>query len=414
MKGSLTQRLVIGLAALFLLAYVGFQIYVYIGSSYTTETVYLDSIRENARVSGIVLRQEEILTNDSSAPIRVNNGITAYTVEDGTKVSKGMTVAEVYQNTQDANTIHKIRELQQKRSRLEKAGKAVPESFGYANVLNKQIFSEIGRINDQVHSGNLTGLTDLSGKLLELMNTKQITTGVRTDQFEGPISNLDAQISYYRGQIKTQPSPIVASKPGYFIRGVDGLEGYLNPDNLDELTPTDVNRLMSMTLRPDNTVAGKLMTSHNWYYITVVPADDTRFRERRSVTIDFGLGDSVAAVITQVNRQKDQSQSVVVFRSDYINPDVVTLRSTQADVSFNSISGLRVSTDALRFQGLERGVYIVQGEVMVFRPVNILYEGSGFVLVENVTDEQQYGNSVKLFDEVITEGWQLYNGKSIK
>lgn len=132
------------------------------------------------------------------------------------------------------------------------------------------------------------------------------------------------------------------------------------------------------------------------------------------MTIDFGLGDSVAAVITQVNRQKDQSQSVVVFRSDYINPDVVTLRSTQADVSFNSISGLRVSTDALRFQGLERGVYIVQGEVMVFRPVNILYEGSGFVLVENVTDEQQYGNSVKLFDEVITEGWQLYNGKSIK
>lgn len=409
----MTQRLVIGLAALFLLAYVGFQIYVYFGSSYRTETVYLDSIRESARVSGIVLRQEELLMNDASVPIRVNSGITAYTVKDGTKVSKGMTVAEVYQNAQDAATIYKVRALQEKRDRLEKAGDAAPESFGYTDVLNKQIFSEIGKISDQVHSGDVSELTESSGKLLELMNTKQITTGARTD-FDGPLSNLDAQIQYHLAQIKTRPSPITASKPGYFIRSVDGLEGYLDVGNLDEVMPADVNRLMSTSLRPDPTVAGKLMTSHDWYFFTVVPRDDTRFRKGRSVTIDFGLGDTVAAKIAEVNEDKELNQSVVVFRSDYINPDVVTLRSTQADVSFNSVSGLRVSNEALRFQGLERGVYIIQGEQMVFRPVNILYEGSGFVLVENVTDAQRYENSLKLFDEVITEGWKLYNGKPVK
>lgn len=408
------QRLVIGLVALFLLCYVGFQIYVKIGSIYQTETVYMDSIRESARVSGIVLRKEELLANESSEPIRVNNGITAYTVADGTKVSTGMTVAEVYQNSRDANTIYKVRALQEKRDRLEKAGEAAPESFGYTSVLNKQIFSEIGRINDQVHSGDVGGLESASSSLLELMNTKQITTGARTDRFEGPIGNIEAQIQYYLGQITTQPSPITASKPGYFIRNVDGLEGYLNTSGLDELTPEDVNRLMSMELRPDPTVAGKLMTSHNWYYIATVPADDGRFRPGRTVTIDFGFDDSVVAAITHVNVQKDEDQAVVVFRSNYINPRVLALRSTQAEVSFNAVSGLRVSSEALRFEGLVRGVYVIQGEVMMFRPVNILYEGSGYVLVENVTDEKRYKNSVKLYDEVITEGWRLYDGKPIK
>ena len=246
------------------------------------------------------------------------------------------------------------------------------------------------------------------------MNTKQITTGIRTDKFEGPIASLRAEESYFRAQIKTQPSSITAPKPGYFIRKTDGLEGYLNIDNLDELTPEDVTRLMNVNLWTDPTVAGKLMTSHNWYYITTVSSDDTRFRKGRSVTLDFGVSEPVSAVIVEVNKNKEQEQSVIVFRSNYINPDVVTLRSTQADVSFNSVSGLRVSTEALRFKGLERGVYTVLGDHMVFRPVNILYEGSGFVLVENVIDEQRYENSLKLFDEVITEGWQLYDGKQIK
>lgn len=414
MKGSWTQRLIITLAALFLLGYVGVQIYVYIGSRYKTETAYLDSVRENANVSGIVLRQEEVLTNENKEVIHVNNGITAYTVEDGTKVSKGMTVAEIYQNEQDAQTVYKIRELEEKRSRLEKAAQAAPDSFGYADMLNKEIFNEIGQITAQVHTGNLAEISDPASHLLELMNTKQITTGIRTDKFEGPIASLRAEESYFRAQIKTQPSPITAPKPGYFIRKTDGLEGYLNIDNLDELTPEDVTRLMNVTLRTDPTVAGKLMTSHNWYYITTVSSDDTRFRKGRSVTLDFGVSDPVSAVIVEVNKSKELEQSVIVFRSNYINPDVVTLRSTQADVSFNSVSGLRISTEALRFKGLERGVYTVLGDHMVFRPVNILYEGSGFVLVENVIDEQRYENSLKLFDEVITEGWQLYDGKQIK
>ena len=66
MKSSLTQRFIITLAALFLLGYVGVQIYVYLGSRYKTETAYLDSVRENAKVSGIVLRQEEVLTNENN------------------------------------------------------------------------------------------------------------------------------------------------------------------------------------------------------------------------------------------------------------------------------------------------------------------------------------------------------------
>ena len=56
------------------------------------------------------------------------------------------------------------------------------------------------------------------------------------------------------------------------------------------------------------------------------------------------------------------------------------LRFTQADVEFKSISGLRISSSAIRYEGIQKGVYVSRGETMQFRPVTILYESPGFVI----------------------------------
>lgn len=78
-----------------------------------------------------------------------------------------------------------------------------------------------------------------------------------------------------------------------------------------------------------------------------------------------------------VNKDQEKGGAVVVFRSDYINEALVNLRTAQADVKFKSISGLRVSSSAIRFEGIQKGVYIIRGEKLAFRPVDVLYEGRG-------------------------------------
>lgn len=412
MKVARIQKLAIGLVSLIVLAYMGFQASRYLGSIYQTETVYTQVVSESTKVTGLVLRQEELLED------YVYSGIAAYTVEDGTKVSKGMTIAEVYQNQQDAEAVYEIRSLQSKRALLEEAQDPSTTSYAHPDVLNRQIFSEIGAITDQVHRSDLSNLENASEKLQILMNTKQIALGNQSN-FNTTIESIRAEEQYARDRIRTEPRKITISKAGYFIRTIDGFESCIDLENIKNLTPDDLSSAMMRQAKANHARIGKLMTNHNWYFAALIPADEEKlYRVGRGVTLDFGISgaESIDATVIAANKDAERERAVVVFRSDMINPSVVNLRATQAEVRFKSVSGLRVNDLALRFNGLEKGVYIVEGENMAFRKVNVLYEGEGYVICENITsaDDERYSESLKLFDEVITEGWHLYDGKPLK
>ena len=55
------------------------------------------------------------------------------------------------------------------------------------------------------------------------------------------------------------------------------------------------------------------------------------------------------------------------------------------------------------------GVYVIQGGRIVFKPVTRLYSEETFVICER--DEFGGSDVLQLFDEVIVEGVELYDGK---
>ena len=115
MKNTLTQRLVMGLLALFLLSYVGYQAWRYFTSQYKTETVYTYTVAETAGITGIALREEQLLDD------WIGKGVATYLTSDGTKVSNGTAIAEVYRSEKDAENVRMVRELSHQREQLEKA-----------------------------------------------------------------------------------------------------------------------------------------------------------------------------------------------------------------------------------------------------------------------------------------------------
>ena len=69
--------------------------------------------------------------------------------------------------------------------------------------------------------------------------------------------------------------------------------------------------------------------------------------------------------------------------------------------------------EAIRFdKENNEGVYVKVGEKVVFKKLDVLYRGDGFVLSNARDDsETQY---LKLFDEIIVEGKDLYDGKILQ
>lgn len=102
MKTTVTQRVVLGILSFFLLVYAAVQVYRFVKGQYKTETVYSYTVSENLRVNGVAIREEEVLEDT------IDDGIATYLNSNGTKVSKGTPIAEIYDNRQDAENVRKL------------------------------------------------------------------------------------------------------------------------------------------------------------------------------------------------------------------------------------------------------------------------------------------------------------------
>lgn len=415
MKNTLTQRIVLAIFSLFLLAYVGFQTYRFINSRYDTETAFSYTVSETALITGIALRNEVIIEDS------LGNGVAVYMVGDGDKVSINSEIAEIFHDKSDAQQTAQLRNLSKKRKLLEKAQDPGTTSFAHTDILNKQIFNEVGNVVDSVNTNTLSELSTISDNLLVLMNTKQIATG-QQDNFQDAIDRIDAQQSFCVENISENRQTIKSPRPGYFIRTIDGYENAIELSKIDEIDAKKVFDLLNspkQSAQSHYNKIGKLMIGHNWYFAAVIPEDEmSKYRVGRTVTLDFNISgiDPVSASIYQINADKETG-NVVIFKCDYINEPLVNLRIAQADVQFKSVTGLRVSDQAIRFIGMQKGVYTLVGEKLVFRPVTVIYEDIGFVLCKEndvkYDNDQSFGRGLQQFDEVITKGMNLYDNKQV-
>ena len=73
-------------------------------------------------------------------------------------------------------------------------------------------------------------------------------------------------------------------------------------------------------------------------------------------------------------------------------------------------TGFKISNTSIRTVDGEKGVYIVRGNLMGFRKIHVLYSTDAFSIVDNPKDSSDY---IKLYDNVVTEGVDLYDNKLV-
>ena len=73
-------------------------------------------------------------------------------------------------------------------------------------------------------------------------------------------------------------------------------------------------------------------------------------------------------------------------------------------------SGLKVPRSALRVVDSKRGVYVLTGMQVKFVEVNVLFTYGDYMICEKQTSDSTV---LRLYDEVIVKGKNLYDGKII-
>ena len=424
-NSSLGMKILMTAVTLALLAYFGIQGYRYFADPLTTTLAYSYQVEESITLSGCVVRQEQVLPDDGGGLLRLQR-------EEGERVGRGGAVASVYADQASLDRQAEISALEARAEQLQYAQNAAGSSE-VSRKLDTQIMQNILEYRRCLAADRLAK-AETYGSQLRALVLKRDYTYAGNEDLSGQLESLQSQLKELKAQAAGSVRTITAPVSGLYSAVVDGYESVLTPESLAELTPSQLS-----AVRADSSVksnVGKLILGDSWYYAAVVSAADAKeLLEKsdelraagKSLTLRFAknVERDLAVTVTHVGAEENGRCVVILEGKSYLS-QLTLLRQQSAQVIWDSVEGIRVPKEALRIdtrtaqkedgtseETRVTGLYCVVGMEARFKPVEVLYNGSGFLLVRANAPEDRESLRLRPGDEVIITANDLYDGKVV-
>lgn len=402
MNGKGSAALKIGLSALVLI-FLLYQIFSMVYKPITTATAVYYETYSGIEINGYFVKEE--------APINYKvTGTERYIAGAGEKVAKGGIIADVYSSAEVAAAYEKASELEEQIRILESINSVTDPSSVDLNTLSNRITKAYIELMNTTDSGEYSALNEKLSQLLIHLNRKQMITG-EVLGFDNLLASLKAELAQLKRGLMAPTSRVVAEKSGFFVPQTDGLEQTLTFDMVDTVTEENFDSL----IKAQNTSGfGKIVSAQNFYIIAKMQGDDyLNFAEGKTVKLKTSIigAEEIKATVYKVNVSNSKNAAVIIFSCATMNGQIALARSAPMTIVTEEYSGIRVSKNSVRVVDGVTGVYIVQGSSVKFRPIEIVYSTDTFAVCKQ--NEDGSSNTIRLYDEVIEKGKNLYDGKYI-
>ncbi|MBQ3055313.1 MAG: hypothetical protein IJC88_04335 [Oscillospiraceae bacterium] len=400
-------RIISALFAIFMVAYIGVQIWRHFYQPVETVTAVFGEVEETISLDGIVVREEQLLYAGDTGAMEI-------VAEEGEKVGNGDLVAGIYASEEAIEVRREIDELNTRIKKLQTVasqGNALIDIDTVDRAIVETMASLLSYVeNDQVE--NSAGAAEsLKTRILSREYIKRDKTELQTT-----IDQLKTDLNELKKQDQTARKQVLANTAGFFSRETDGYESVYARSQLSELSLESYLKLNETgSVQPnDDNVIGKIVTDYVWSYATVVSAEDAaRFQKGKTVTLKFEDASypAVPAQISQVTVGDDGRALVVMDCSVYISRFTFP-RKLRAEVVLKTYSGLRIPREALRVnENDQTGVYCRIDAQVKFKPVQTIYETDTYYLVDYDSTNTK---GLLLYDEVVVSAKGLEDRKMIQ
>ena len=361
------------------------------------------SMDDSFSTTGYFIRQEKV--------IDIAEGDTVeYNYSDGDKVSEGTALVTEYAN-EDALTISReLKNIEENIAQLETL-RNVTSTTTNSSQINQKIIDQMNAICEEVESGSLSRITSLASELRQLALKSGSLSNDRED-IDVEIASLKTQAADLEERLRGSTTDITSPCSGYFCESVDGYEDIFTPDVVDDLTLSRLNELSDE--KPAKTSGkGKVVSSYVWYFAAKVSDTDAKhLTQGNTVKIRFSQASrDVQATVSSIRDDADTDDTLVIFRSQDMNEDLISMRKQVATVVVASYSGLKVPKSAVRMEDDKMGVYVLSNSVASYKNIEPLFEGDSYYIVEqNVTGN----DSLVINDDIIVEAKDVNDKKVMK
>ena len=197
-------------------------------------------------------------------------------------------------------------------------------------ITDMQKINEIKKeINDiVVKKSNIAGENSTSGSYIKKLIEKR-------ESYEKKLTNGS----------ETMKSPI----SGIVSYKVDGLENILTTKDFDNLSEESLNKLDLKTGKIISTSNenAKVIDNFGCYIATVLNSDVAKDAKKEDkVKISLSDENDVTAEISYIKKENDD-KTLIVFKIDKITEELISYRKISFNITWWSISGLKVPNDAI-------------------------------------------------------------------
>ena len=434
MNNPLIRKIGATAVAVLLLIYVGYQVYLSQYTGLKTEAATYSTVSESIDTTGFIIRDEEVISSSYS-------GVLNYTVDDGEKVAEGGAIAEIYPTEEDAAVQNRIARIDDELNRLSALETPSDSTASNPKLIGSQISKKITSILGALKSGSMSDVTDERNDLQLLLSQRQVVTGKESSgDYAAHVNELHEERIALTQSASASIGTVSSPAAGYFIRSVDGYENAVSLDGVTSLSVSDVRALEEEEPAGTDTESiGKVAKDFNWYIACILTENDlVRLDRTTKVTVDmpFATVEQIPAEVVKINRDSETGEAAVILKCTYMNSDLASARMETLRINISSYSGVLVPESAVHFadvvahetdeDGNEvdvtyeniRGVYVKSGSrlrfVQIFSDATI--NGYAICKVSLSTEEREQlvtGDTIQLYDEVVVEGTDLYDGKML-
>ena len=388
------------------------------------ETALPAVISDTVDADGVLLFDESYVAG---------SGNLGYLAADGERVSAGTAVAEIYSNASQATLRQQLTQLNDQIDLLQRSQNTAALQL---DSLLKERAGALYDLLDTLDDGDYEAVDDDSNAYQLAQNKLWVVTGDAAN-FTDQITTLAQQAQSVQAQLGS-PTQIAAPQTGYFVRASGS--GRLNA-GADDILALSAQELQGY-LDSDPVIAldgcaGKIVAGFTWRYVGVCSAkqgekllgqDGKPLRSPVEISFPGRMENGLKATVSEVSIDADSGLARFVLTCNSINGDVLCLNRAAARISVGERSGLRVPAAAVHYlkeDGTEAetqgenyvpGVYVKLGNIARFcriDPVDadhpLITDGDYILVLPEGTEGSV--SKVRLYDEIIVSGQNLYDGK---
>ena len=429
-RSVIVKKIIMVIITLLVIAYVIFQVsrasFTQVKTVTAKDTIAYDSFTADC----YVVRDETMIEYSG-------DGIISYNNDNGAKVSVNETVAGVFENADSAGKKKDIEHLKSQIEELEWLQKNVENITQSPDELDKAIGNNLVEANQTLNKGDLSGVNNNTERILYYINERQLVTGKTTDYNER-IDKLKKKLDELEKSSAKQKKSMEIKSPvtGYFVGSADGYENIIKTSQLSSIKPEDIEGDAISPINVPSKVVGKTINGVYWYVLCKVTPDEIlKLKNASSLRLDIPVVSSqkINVELYSINQEGRNSDGVAIFRGTLMNDEMASFRRGEISVIIDEYSGISIPKSAVHDLEITKinedndgnvtteskvvtGVYVKLGNSVSFREIFPIYSGENVVISEVNKKLEPFSKDfgkLEVYDEIIVEGANLYDGKII-